>query len=83
MAGSLQINGYTKPTLPITLQTNFEQIIWYVAHLIIKQIASLQGIEIREVKKYLHPQRHLQTINITEVDRAYREQENKIRGVNE
>ena len=50
---------------------------WYVAHLIIKLIASLQGIEIREVKKYLHPQRHLQTINITEVDRAYTEQEIK------
>ena len=35
------------------------------------------SIEIREVKKYLHPQRHLQTINITEVDRAYTEQEIK------
>ena len=51
--------------------------IWYVAHLIIKPIASLQGIEIQEIKKYLHPQRHLQTINITEVDRAYTEQEIK------
>ena len=50
---------------------------WYVAHLIIKPIASLQGIEIREVKKYLHPQCHLQTINITEVDRVYTEQEIK------
>ena len=38
-----------------------------VAYLIIKPIASLQGIEIREVKNYLHPQHHLQIINITEV----------------
>ena len=51
--------------------------IWYVAYLIIKPIASLQSIEIQDVKKYLHPQRHLQMINIMEVDRTCTEQEIK------
>ena len=37
----------------------------------------MQNIEIREVQKCLHPQRHLQLINITEANQACTEHEIK------
>ena len=37
----------------------------------------MQNIEIREVQKCLHPQRHLQSINVTEANRACTEHEIK------
>ena len=50
--------------------------------LLLTLIASIQNIEIREIQKYLHLQRHLQSINSTEANQAYGTR-NKIRGVNE
>ena len=44
---------------------------------IINSIASIQNIEVRKVQKYLHPQRHLQSIGTTEANRACTEQEIK------
>ena len=49
----------------------------YIDYRIIKSIASIQNIEIQEVQKYLHPQCHLQSINITEVNQACMEHEIK------
>ena len=46
-------------------------------YLIIKLIASIQTIEIQEVKKCLHSQHHLQMINVTEVNQACLDQEIK------
>ena len=42
---------------------------WYVAHLIIKPSATLQGIEIREAKKYLHPSAICKQSRLTVVSR--------------
>ena len=80
-AGFLQINRCTKPTLRVTLQANFKHIStlnymvcrlpYYYTH------CFTTVFEIREVKKYLHPQCHLQTINIMELTRACMEQEIK------
>ena len=45
--------------------------------LLLTLIVSIQNIEIREVQKCLHPQRHLQSINVTEANQAYTEHEIK------
>ena len=41
----------------------------HIAHPIIKRIASLQGIEIREVKKYLHPYQYNKIYIIDKIQR--------------
>ena len=49
----------------------------YIDYLIINSIASIQNIEIQKIQKYLHPQRHLQSIGSKEANRACKEQEIK------
>ena len=51
--------------------------ITYIDYLIINLMASIQNIEIQEVQKCLHPQRHLQSIDSTEENRACTEHEIK------
>ena len=46
-------------------------------YLIINSIVSIQNNERREVQKCLHPQRHLQSIDSTEENRACTEHEIK------
>ena len=74
-AGFLQIKLHTKPTFHVTLQTKFQysntlKCIKYINYLIINLIGFIQNIEIREVQKCLHPQCHLQLINVTEANWA-------------
>ena len=76
----LQINACTKSSLPTKLQTKFQYIsslnALYIDYLIISLIALVQNIEIHEVWKCLHNQRHLQTINIMKANQPCTEQEN-------
>ena len=45
--------------------------------LLLSRSLHYKALKYEKLKKYLHPQHHLQTINITEVDQAYMEQEIK------
>ena len=80
-AGFLQINLCTKPTLRVTLQTKFHHssILKCIVHRLptINSIASKKNLEIQEVQKYLHPQRHLQLIGSMEENRSCTEYEIK------
>ena len=79
-AGSLQINAWTKPTLRIRLQTkNSTSTFKYMVHLLSYYQVDSFSTNHRNIrsKKCLHPQRHLQTINVTEVNRACSDQEIK------
>ena len=49
----------------------------YIDYLIVNSIASIQNIEIQEVQKYLHHQRHLQSIGSMEANRVCMEHEIK------
>ena len=79
-AGFLKINGCMKPTLYTALLTNFEILctLKCMVHClpIIKPIGWLQQLK---YEKLTTPQCHLQTLNITEVNK---EQKINIRGVN-
>ena len=70
-AGSLKINGHTKPTLPITLQTlNILVFKLYgtLLTLLLSRSLHYKALKYEKLKNTYTPmQRHLQTINITEV----------------